>query len=81
MEEVVFSLHSCKILNLFVMNSQVSWKHANFLSSLPFCESFKDAFALSYFHLAVRLREWKLAEKTVPLCVVLTTYSKPGMAN
>jgi hypothetical protein len=33
-EELVFSLHSCKILNLFVMNSQLAWKHANSLSSL-----------------------------------------------
>ncbi len=73
MEEIVFSLDSCKTLKSVCYEFSTcveTCKFSIFLVSrrLPFCESFKDAFALSYFHLAVTLTEWKLAEKTVPLC-------------
>ncbi len=86
MEELVFSLHSCKILNLFVMNSQLAWKHANSLSSLSlddwhFVKASKMPLLslISILQLGSRSGNW--LRKLFVCVVVLTTFSKSGMAN
>jgi hypothetical protein len=85
-EELVFSLHSCKILNLFVVNSQLSWKHVTSLSSLSLdiCHFVRASKMPVLSLISILQLGWQSGNwlRKLFLCVVvLTTSSKCGMAN